>query len=149
MPTLAHNKRGLHGYEILDKYEAGLVLFGPEVKSVKTGHCNLNGSYISVRGNEIWLIHCHISPYPSAAGRENYPPDRERKLLLKRKETAELIGKLKAEGLTVLPISVYTKGSLIKLSIGVCRGYKAYDKRELIKKRDTDRDIQRLMRHKI
>ncbi len=148
MPTLAHNKRGLHGYEILDKYEAGLVLFGAEVKSIKTGHCNLAGSYISVRGDEVWLINCHISPYPSAAGRENYPPNRERKLLLKRKEVAELVGKQKAKGLTVLPISVYTKGSLIKLSIGVCRGLKAYDKREVIKKRDTDRQLQRLLRVK-
>ncbi|MFA5052104.1 MAG: SsrA-binding protein SmpB [Patescibacteria group bacterium] len=148
MPSLAHNKRGLHGYEILDKYEAGLVLFGAEVKSIKTGHCNLNGSYVSVRNNELWLINCHVSPYPSAAGQEPYPPNRERKLLLKRKETGELIGKLKAKGLTVLPISVYTKGSLIKLSIGVCRGQKAYDKRDKIKKRETDRDIQRLMRHK-
>lgn len=149
MSTLAHNKRGLHGYEILDKHEAGIVLFGPEVKSMKTGHCNLTGSYISVRGNALWLINCHVSPYPSAGGRETYEPTRERKLLMKRKETAELIGKLKSKGLTVLPISVYTKGSLIKLSIGVCRGQKSHDKREMIKKRESDRRLRRVMRNKI
>jgi len=148
MATLSYNKRGLHGYDILDKFEAGLVLFGPEVKSIKGGHLNFAGSYITAHGNELFLVNCHVSPYPSAGGRENYPPNRERKLLLKRREAVEVSGKLHMKGLTVLPISVYTKGSLIKLSIGVCRGQKTRDKREKMKKREADRQMQRVLRNK-
>lgn len=148
MPTLTTNKKALHNYHVQEKFEAGIVLTGAEVKSVKGGQINLMGSYISARDNQLWLINCHISPYKMASTQQGYNPTHDRKLLLKRKEISSLVGTLTAKGLTVLPISVYTKGSLIKLEIGVCRGKKQYDKRETIKKRDTDRSIQRLLRNK-
>jgi SsrA-binding protein len=148
MPTLTTNKKALHNYQVLEKFEAGIVLTGAEVKSVKGGQINLMGSYITARDNTLWLINCHISPYKMASTQQGYNPTHDRKLLLKRKEISSLIGTLTAKGLTVLPISVYTKGSFVKLEIGVCRGKKQYDKRETIKKRDSDRNIQRLMRNK-
>ncbi len=148
MPLLATNKKALHNYHVQDKFEAGIVLTGAEVKSVKAGQINLMGSYISARDNTLWLVNCHISPYKMASTQHGYNPTHDRKLLLKRKEISSLIGTLTAKGLTVLPISVYTKGSLIKLEIGVCRGKKQHDKRETIKKRDAKRSMQRLMRNK-
>jgi SsrA-binding protein len=148
MPTLTTNKKALHNYHVQEKFEAGVVLTGAEVKSVKGGQINLLGSYISARDNALWLINCHISPYKMASTQQSYNPTHDRKLLLKRKEISSLTGTLTAKGLTVLPISVYTKGSLIKLEIGICRGKKQYDKRETIKKRDTDRSMRRLMRNK-
>lgn len=148
MPTLTTNKKALHNYLVQEKFEAGIILTGAEVKSVKGGQINLLGSYISARDNALWLVNCHISPYKMASTQAGYNPTHDRKLLLKRKQISSLTGTLTAKGLTVLPISVYTKGSLIKLEIGICRGKKQYDKRETIKKRDTDRSIQRLMRNK-
>ena len=148
MPTLTTNKKALHNYQVLEKHEAGIILTGAEVKSVKGGQINLAGSYISTRDNALWLVNCHISPYKMASTQQGYNPTHDRKLLLKRKEISSLIGTLSAKGLTVLPISVYTKGSLVKLEIGVCRGKKQFDKREIIKKRDTDRSIRRLLRNK-
>lgn len=148
MPTLTTNKKALHNYHVQEKFEAGIVLTGAEVKSVKGGQTNLMGSYISARENQLWLVNCHISPYKMASTQAGYHPTHDRKLLLKRKEISSLIGTLTAKGLTVLPISVYTKGSLIKLEIGICRGKKQHDKREVIKKRDSDRNIRRLMRGK-
>lgn len=148
MPTLTTNKKAFHDYHILEKYEAGIVLSGQEVKSVKVGQINLKGSYITSHGDEIWLTNCHISPYKMASLKD-YKPTRDRKLLLNKKEISSLIGKLQSKGLTVLPLSVYTKGSLVKIEIGVARGKKEYDKREIIKKRDSDRQIQRLMRGKV
>jgi SsrA-binding protein len=148
MPTLTTNKKALHDYHVQEKFEAGIILTGAEVKSVKNGQINLAGSYISARDNGLWLVNCHISPYKMASTQQGYNPTHDRKLLLKRKEISSLIGTLTDKGLTVLPISVYTKGSLIKLEVGICRGKKQFDKREIIKKRDNDRSIQRLMRRK-
>lgn len=147
MPRIATNKKAIHDYQILEKIEAGIVLSGQEVKSVKNGQVNLKGSYVITKGNEIWLINCHIAPYKTAT-LLSYQPRRDRKLLLKRKEVASLIGTLRAKGLTVLPLSVYTKGSLIKFEIGIGRGRKEYDKRDLIKKRESDRTIRRSLRGK-
>ncbi len=149
MPTITTHKKALFNYEVLEKYEAGIVLSGAEVKSVKGGHINLKGSYVTLRNNELWLINAHVSPYKMATTQKNYSPTHDRKLLLKRKEISSLIGKLKAKGLTALPISVYTKGGLIKIKVGICRGKKLHDKRELIKKRESDRRLQRVMRNKI
>jgi SsrA-binding protein len=148
MPTLTTNKKAFHDYHILEKYEAGIVLSGQEVKSVKNRQINLKGSYIVNKGDELWLINCHISPYKMALLKD-YKPTRDRKLLLNKKEISSLISKLQSKGLTVLPLSVYTKGSLVKIEIGVAKGKKEYDKREIIKKRDSDRQIQRLMRGKV
>jgi SsrA-binding protein len=148
MANLTTNKQALHDYQVLEKLEAGIVLSGPEVKSVKAGQINLKGSYISVDNkSQVWLINAHIAPYrPAASVQANYDPNQNRKLLLRQKEIDYLRGKSKEKGLTILPISVYTKGSLIKLEIGVARGKKQYDKRETIKKREIDREIRRKLK---
>jgi len=150
MPTLATNKRVPHDYSILEKLEVGIVLTGPEVKAVKNGQINLIGSHISIdRHSEAWLIGAHISPYrPASSVQTDYDATRSRKLLLGKIEIDFLLGKEKERGLTILPLSVYTKGSLIKVGIGICRGKRQFDKRESIKRRDVDRQIQRTLRKK-
>lgn len=150
MPTLATNKKALAGNQVLEKFEAGVVLAGPEVKSVKRGHVNLRGSYVSVDGqSQVWLVNAHVSPYPPAgAAQASYDPTRRRKLLLSKKEIDHLRGRVHEKGLTILPLSVYTKGSLIKLEIGLVRGKKLFEKRETIKKRDIDRQIRRTLRRR-
>ncbi|MDX9893443.1 MAG: SsrA-binding protein SmpB [Patescibacteria group bacterium] len=149
MPQITTNKQALHDYQVLDKAEAGIVLSGPEVKAVKNGQINLKGSHISIDPkSEVWLIGTHISPYkPASANQKDYRPTRDRKLLLNHKEIDQLRGKSKEKGLTILPISVYTRGSLIKVEIAVVRGKKHYDKRETIKRREIDREIRRKVRH--
>ena len=150
MPTLATNKRVTHDYSILEKLEVGIVLTGPEVKAVKNGQINLIGSHISIdRHSEAWLIGAHISPYrPASSVQTDYDATRSRKLLLGKIEIDFLLGKEKERGLTILPLSVYTKGSLIKVGVGICRGKRQFDKRESIKRRDVDREIGRVLRHK-
>jgi len=150
MPTLATNKKALHDYQVLEKLEAGIVLTGPEVKSVKAGQINLKGSYISIDSkSQAWLVDVHVSPYrPATSVQTDYQPNQRRKLLLKKKEIDYLRGKSKEKGLTILPISVYTKGSLIKLEIAIVKGKKQHDKRETIKKREVDREIRRKLRSK-
>jgi len=148
MPTLATNKKALHDYLVLEKLEAGIQLSGAEVKSVKGGSVNLKGSYVTIDSNgQAWLIGAHISAYRAAgADQKGYDPTHSRRLLLHKKEIGYLIGKSHERGLTILPISVYTKGSLIKLELAVARGKKQFDKRETIKKRETDRTIRRALR---
>ena len=133
---------------MLEKFEAGIVLSGPEVKSVKAGQINIKGSYVTVdRQNEVWLINAHISPYKFAtAAQTDYDPTRRRKLLVTGKQVDYLRGKSHEQGLTIMPISVYTKGSLIKVEIGLVRGKKQRDKREDIKKRDLERQLRRKIR---
>lgn len=152
MKIITENKKGLFNYEILEKFSAGIILEGPEVKSVKAGKINLAGSYISLQLNkknhkiEPWLLNCHISPYSKAGySQKNYNPLKPRKLLLNKKEIRYLIGKEKEKGLTILPISVYLKGGLVKMEIAIARGRKKIDKREKIKKRDFERRKQRLV----
>lgn len=149
MSIIATNKTGLYNYQILEKLEAGIVLTGAEVKSVKLGQINLKGSYVSINKDIPWLIKCHISPYKMSGSQKNYEPTRPRKLLLKKSEISSLIGRLSSAGLTLIPVSVYTKGGLIKLEIGLAKGKKETDKREKIKKREINRRIQRIMRNKI
>jgi len=148
MPTITTNKKALHDYQVLEKIEAGIVLTGPEVKSVKAGQINLKGGYISIDSqSQVWLTGVHIAHYkPAAAVQISYNPSRTRKLLLSKKEINYLRGKEKERGLTILPISVYTKGNLIKLEIGLVRGKKQYDKRQTIKKREIDREIRRKLK---
>lgn len=147
MPTLATNKRAHHDYLILSEYEAGIVLTGPEVKSTKLGHINLKGSYVSVRNGQLLLVNSHISKYHRDAS-GSHEPTRERKLIMRRTEIDSLLGKEKSQGLTIVPLSVYTKGGLIKVKLGVCRGKKQHDKRAAIKKKESDRRIQRSLRQK-
>lgn len=146
MPTLATNKYVRSDYDLLEEYEAGLVLTGPEVKSAKAGQVNMKGTYISVRGNEMIIRGLHISPYKPAGPRPDYDPTQDRKLLLHTREIKRLIGKSKEGGLTLVPISLYTKGDLVKLSFAVARGRKKYEKREAIKRKEVDREVRRIMK---
>ena len=145
MSIYAINKRARFDYEISDTYEAGLVLSGQEVKSIKTGHISLNNSFVTLKSGvrvELNLINCHIPPYKYANIAAGYEPTRPRKLLLKKSEIKHLIGKIKEQGLTLVPIKVYNKGGLIKLEFGVGKGKSKIDKRETIKKRETERKLQ-------
>jgi len=146
MSTLAVNKRAHFDYAISDKFEAGLVLSGQEVKSVKTGHISLKGSFVTVKGNELYLTNANIPPYKHAGDIKNYDPTRSRKLLLKKPEIKSLIGKARVSGLTLVPIRVYTKKRFLKLEFGVGKGKKEFDKRENIKEREEKRRIERFLK---
>ena len=146
MPTLAINKRANFDYEILEKFEAGVVLQGNEVKSVRGGRMSMLGAYVTISRGAAWLTGAHIPRYPQAGKQEGYDPDRMRKLLLHNRELKRLAGKLEQKGLTLVPISVYTKGPKIKLEFGLARGKRQFEKRETIKKRDTDREIRRSLK---
>lgn len=146
MPNYAQNKKVRFDYEILETLEAGLVLSGQEVKSIRAKQIKLDGSYISLSHGEAFLKQAHISPYKFAGTLENYDPDQPRKLLLKKKELAYLAGKSEEKGLTIVPLSVYTKGSKIKIEIGIARGKKIHDKRRILKKRDQDREMRRAVK---
>ena len=150
MSLIAKNKFAYFDYHILKEYEAGIILTGPEVKSVKLGQINLKGSYVSLRNNEPWLINAHVSPYKMAIGaQKKYEPTHDRKLLLRASEIKSLIGQSKSQGLTLIPLSVYTVRRLVKIRLGLGRGKKKYDKRDSIKKREVDRRLQRAMRRKV
>jgi SsrA-binding protein len=138
---LATNRKAFHEYFILDKLEAGLVLMGTEVKSIREARINLKESYAAVKGGEAFLFDCHISPY-SHGNRENHEPTRTRKLLLHRQEIKKLIGKTQEKGLTLVPLRVYLRRGKIKLELGVARGKKLYDKRETERKKDSDREAR-------
>lgn len=146
MPNLAVNKKATFEYEILEKLEAGLMLTGAEVKSVRNGNIKLLGAYVTFHGTSANLLNAHISPYKYAQN-EEYEPTRSRRLLLKQKEINYLRGKLSEKGLTIIPLSVYTKGNLIKIEIGVGRGKKSFDKRESVKKRDQKREIAKKLKY--
>jgi SsrA-binding protein len=148
MATLAFNKRSGFDYQLMDRYEAGIVLTGPEVKSIKTGHISLKGSFVTLKGGELYLTNANIPPYIHAGILKNYDPTRPRKLLLKKSEIKSLIGKVRISGLTLVPIRVYTKKRLIKLEFAVAKGKKKYDKRESIKKRDAERKIKQELKNK-
>lgn len=145
--SLIENKKARFNYEILEKLEAGLELFGSEVKSIRGKQGSLEGAHIGIRGNEAFLIGASIPPYQPANTPKNYDHYRSRKLLLTKAEIKNLLGKEKTKGLTIVPLSVYNKGSKIKISIGIARGQKKYDKRESIKKRELDRDIRRTLKN--
>ena len=151
MSILAINKRATFDYEVLDKYEAGLVLAGFEVKAVRAGNVNLKAAYITFRAGkkilpEAYLINAHISLYKYASTVKNYDPTRSRKLLLKAKEINYLLGKTREQGLTLVPLRIYTKGRILKLELALARGKKKYDKREDIKKKDLDREARAMMK---
>lgn len=147
MSTLVTNRDARFSYELLEEFEAGIALTGPEVKSAKLGQVNLRGSYVSVRLDGLYLVNCHISPYkPAKAAQTGYQPNRDRRLLVHKGESARFIGQQLTPGLTLIPVSLYTKGSLIKVKIALGRGKKKYDKRESIKRREIDRRIRRVVR---
>lgn len=143
MPLITVNKKVFFDYEILETFEAGLALFGHEVKAIRTGHISLDGAYVVLKGNEAYLINAKIPPYQPANVPKEYDPARSRKLLLHKKELNYLIGKSRSQGLTLVPLRVYTKRSKIKLEFGLAKGKRKYEKRELIKKRESRREIER------
>jgi len=145
MFTEIRNKKAYFNYDILEKYEAGIELFGFEVKSIKGGHGSLEGTRVIIRDNEAYLIGVNIPPYQTGNTPAGYDPTRTRKLLLTKKEIKELIGKGEQAGLTIVPLALYNKGGRVKVSIAVAKGRKKYDKREVLKKRDVDREIRRDM----
>lgn len=146
MAELAINRRAHFDYEILSTYEAGISLFGFEVKGVKSGRINLAGAYALIRNNEAWLINATIPPYQAANAPLTYDPTRTRRLLLHKSEIKALIGSTAEKGLTMVPLKVYTKNNLVKVLLGLGRHKKKADKRESIKKRETDREIERTLK---
>lgn len=145
---LIENRKAAFNYEFLEKFDAGIELFGFEVKSLRKKQGSLDGSYVIVRGNETFLVNAFIPPYQPKNTPKDYDPRRHRKLLLTKKEIAELAGAESKKGLTIVPISVYAKGRKIKVALAIARGKKKYDKRESIKKRDTEREIRREMKER-
>jgi len=148
MATFADNKKARFDYEFLETFEAGISLFGHEVKSVRANRADLTGAYVVVRGKEAFLVNATIQPYQIANMQEkSYDPDRLRKLLLNKKELGILEKEENKKGLTLVPISLYNKGRNIKLSFAIARGKKQTDKREKIKERDSKRDIARTLKN--
>jgi len=139
----AENRKARFNYEILEKYEAGIELLGTEVKSVRGGRISLEGAFVIARGGEAYLINANIPPYQPKNAPKDYDPLRNRRLLLTKKEISELAGSERNKSLTIVPISVYNKNRKIKVKIALVKGKKKFDKRETIKKRDTDREIRR------
>lgn len=141
--ALASNRKAYHEYQIDDVYEAGLVLTGTEIKSVRAGRISLREGYAKIDGGEAWLIGVHIAPYEQGA-RENPEPLRRRKLLLHKEEIRRLIGKVQEKGYTLVPLRVYLKDRRAKVALGLARGKKLYDKRAAIAEREASREIERV-----
>ncbi len=143
--TVATNRRARHEYDILEVVEAGLVLRGTEVKALRDGQVNFRDAYATVRNGEAWLVGCHISPYSHGTD-ANHDPDRDRKLLLHRREIARLAGKVAERGLTLVPLRIYFKGGRAKLELGLARGKKLHDKRSALREREVRREMDRAVR---
>ena len=148
MPVLAENRKASHDYQILETFEAGLVLKGQEVKAIRQGKIQLAGSFVSFRGQELFLLGATIPPYQPKNAPPDYDPDRARKLLLQKKELNSLYGRAKQEGLTFVPLRVYTSKAKIKLAFGLARGKKKGDKRELLKKREAQQEMNRALKRR-
>lgn len=148
--SYAINKRAKYDYEILEVFEAGLVLSGYEVKAIRQGNVSLKGAFVTFKKTkkqlpELYLINAHVSQYKFAGNIKNYNPERSRKLLLKKSEISSLIGAKQAQGLTLIPLELYNKKGYIKLKFGLAKGKKKVDKRETIKKRELDRKVKKTM----
>lgn len=139
---IANNKKAYHDYFILEKYEAGIVLHGTEVKSLRMGQCSIKEAFIRIEGGEVFLNGMHVSPYEKG-NIFNKDPLRVRKLLMHKNEIHKLLGKMKEKGNTLVPLRVYFEGSLVKIEIGLAKGKKTYDKRDDIAKKDQKREAQR------
>lgn len=146
--TAAQNKKALHDYFVLESYEAGIELFGTEVKSIRAGKLNLKDSWCSIVDGEMFVNGMHISPYEQG-NIFNRDPLRVRKLLMHKKEIMRLLGTTKQEGLTLIPLSVYFKKGKAKVQVGLCKGKKSYDKRESMAQRDAKRNIEREMKERM
>ena len=139
--NIAENRKAFHDYHIVDTYEAGVVLQGTEVKAIREGGANLRDSYARIEDGEVWLYNVHIRAY-SSRGYSDHEPTRRRKLLLHRQEIRKLIGKTVERGMTLVPTAMYLKNGRIKVSVSLAKGKKAHDKRETIKRRETDRETR-------
>lgn len=144
--VVADNRKARHDYDIEETFEAGIVLSGSEIKSVRAGKVQLRGSFCRVYRDEVYLYEAHIATYEQSGTHFNHDPTRPRKLLLHRREIKRIDGLIRQKGLTLVPLKVYFKGRRAKVEIGVARGKKAYDKREDIAKRDAQRTIERVMK---
>lgn len=144
---MAENKKAFFNYEILEKFNAGIELLGLEVKSLKSKRGTLDGAYVSVRDNEVFLLGAVIPPYQAKNTPADYEPTRPRRLLLTKKEIGQLISWGNQRGLTIVPLSLYNSGRKIKVTVAVARGKKKYDKRETLKKREANREIQRTLKN--
>ena len=145
--TIADNRKARHDYFILESYEAGIELTGTEVKSIRAGGLNLKDSWIAIEDGEAYIKQMHISPYEKG-NIFNKDPLRERRLLLHKREIMKLLGQIQQEGLTLIPISVYFKGSRVKVQVGLCKGKKLHDKRDSIAERDAKRTIDRALKER-
>ena len=141
---VAVNRQAFHNYEILEKFEAGIVLTGTEIKSARDGRVNLKDAYGLVRAGEVWLLNCHISPY-SHGNYSNHEPLRTRKLLLNRSEIRRLIGRTTEKGLTLVPLRVYLKNGKLKCELALAKGRKLHDKREVEKKKTIDKETRQAL----
>lgn len=142
----AEHRKARYQYEVLDRFEGGLVLTGGEVKSIRSGGLTLNGSYVRFLRGELWLIGAHIRRYSKAGTTTTHEAERSRKILVRDKERRALLEKIQQKGLTLVPFSVYPKGRRLKISFGLCRGKKQYDKREALKLRETTRQTARFLK---
>lgn len=140
------NRTAYFNYEILEKFEVGIDLLGSEVKSVREGQVSLNEAFVHIRDGQMFLVNAHIHPYQNSA--EKVSPLRTRKLLMHKKEILSLAGRINTNGLTLVPLSMYNKGNIFKLEVGIGKGKKKWDKRESIKKKDQQRDIEQIFRDK-
>lgn len=147
--TVATNRKAAHDFHLQDRHEAGLVLKGTEIKSIRAGRVSLKEGYVQPRNGELWLVDVHIAPY-DPAGRYGHEPKRPRKLLLHRREIDRLISRVRERGYTIVPLRLYLKDGRAKVEIALARGKRQYDKRQAISKRDSQRDIERALkeRHK-
>lgn len=143
--TITTNKKAFHEYHVLESYETGISLSGTEIKSIRQGGVNLKDAWCSIDNGELLVKQMHISPYEKG-NIFNKPPTRNRKLLMHKKEIMCLLGLVKEQGITLVPLSLYFKGSLVKLQLGVCKGKKLYDKREVAAKKSAERDIARVIK---
>jgi SsrA-binding protein len=145
LPDIANNRQARHRYNLLEKWEAGLVLTGTEVKSLREGKVQIKDGYASVRDGEVWLHNVHIPPY-APASRENHEPERPRKLLMHKREIERLIGKTREKGLTLVPTRLYFSGGRAKVEIALARGKDVGDKRQSLKEREMKREMERALR---
>lgn len=145
--VIADNRQAFHNYEVIEKIEAGIVLTGPEVKSARAGEVNLRESYVREHRSELFLVQCHFTPY-SFGRQDEQEPMRERKLLLHKNEIEKLVSQISRKGLTVIPLKMYFKGAKIKVQLGIGRGKKLHDKRQDLKKKEANREMERAIRSK-
>ncbi len=146
--VIARNRRASHDYNLSDRYEAGVVLFGSEIKSIRANKISLQDGFVQEQGGELWLMSVHISPYEQGGAFGHTDPLRPRKLLLHKREIAKIITQLRERGYTAVPTQVYLKNGLAKVEVAMAKGKKLYDKRQDIAKRDADREIRRALKNR-